>query len=82
MTTVHATVVCNDDGTTRLVLQPIHQAALAPNSISRCLSHAHLLHALCGLTRDVDALVHLEARLLDVQVLVETRALTPLRDDR
>jgi len=41
-----------------------------------------VLHALCCLPRDVDQSVHRKLDLLDMQVLVEAGAVTPLRDDR
>ena len=36
---------------------------------------------MCGLTGNVDELINLERRLVDVQVLVQTEALAPLRDN-
>lgn len=42
---------------------------------------SRLLHALCRLTRHVDAAHGVELGLQDVQVAVEAAALTPLRDD-
>ena len=41
-----------------------------------------VLHALCCLPRDIDQSVHRKLDLLDMQVLIEAGAVTPLRDDR
>lgn len=58
--------------------QPLKHLNGLPKSFTRDLKERNSLHALCSLPCDIDKFDHLEFGLNDVEMVIQTGALTPL----